>query len=188
MSASDPAQKFDPARAGEYQAQSRIALAGYDACHELAACMLAATVGPGAAAHILVVGAGGGAQEIVTAGKLEPAWRFTAVDPSQPMMDIAAARLEEHGLAGRTEAHLGYVDDLPDVRRFDAATLIGVLHHLPGDGAKRHILHAIVARLGLTRFGGSSALCVDHAAIRTRRRSKSKACGHSEEKVASQLW
>lgn len=147
MSASDPAQKFDPARAGEYQAQSRIALAGYDACHELAACMLAAAVGPGTTAHILVVGAGGGAQEIVTAGKLEPAWRFTAVDPSRPMMDIAAGRLEEHGLAGRTETHLGYVDGLPAVRRFDAATLIGVLHHLPGNAAKRHILHAIAARL-----------------------------------------
>ena len=147
MSASDPAQKFDPARAGEYQVQSRTALAGYDACHELAACMLATMVGPGTAAHILVVGAGGGAQEIVTAGKLEPAWRFTAVDPSRPMMDIAAAQLEAHGLAGRTETHLGYVDDLSDVRRFDAATLIGVLHHLPGDAAKRHILHAIAARL-----------------------------------------
>ncbi len=63
MASTDPAQKFDPARAGEYQAQSRIALAGYDACHELAACMLAAVVGPGTEAHVLVVGAGGGAQE-----------------------------------------------------------------------------------------------------------------------------
>ncbi len=62
MSSSDAAQKFDPARAGEYQTQSRIALAGYDACHELAASILAATVGPGTAAHILVVGAGGGAE------------------------------------------------------------------------------------------------------------------------------
>ncbi len=147
MSSSDAAQKFDPARAGEYQAQSRIALAGYDACHELAACMLAAVVGPGTEAHILVVGAGGGAQEIVTAGKLESAWRFTAVDPSQPMMNIAVAQLQQHGLDGRTETYLGYVDDLPDVRRFDAATLIGVLHHLPGDAAKRHILRAIAARL-----------------------------------------
>jgi tRNA (cmo5U34)-methyltransferase len=147
MSPPDPAQKFDPARASEYQAQSRIALAGYDACHELAACMLAAVVGPGTEAQVLVVGAGGGAQEIVMAGRLEPAWRFTAVDPSQPMMDIAVAQLQEHGLDGRTETHLGYVDDLPDVRRFGAATLIGVLHHLPGDAAKRRILSAIAARL-----------------------------------------
>jgi tRNA (cmo5U34)-methyltransferase len=139
MASTDPAQKFDPARAGEYQAQSRIALAGYDACHELAACMLVAVVGPGTDAHVLVVGAGGGAQEIVMAGGLEPAWHFTAVDPSQPMMDIAADQLALHGLSGRTETHLGYVDDLPDARRFDAATLIGVLHHLPGGAAKRHI-------------------------------------------------
>ena len=99
--------------------------------------MLAAVVGPGTAAHILVVGAGGGAQEIVTAGKLEPAWRFTAVDPSKPMVDIANAHLETHGLAGRTETHLGYVDDSLNARRCDAATLIGVLRHLPGDAAHR---------------------------------------------------
>ncbi len=80
-------------------------------------------------------------------GGLEPTWHFTAVDPSQPMMDIAAGQLAQHGLTGRTETHLGYVDDLPDARRFNAATLIGVLHHLPGDAAKRHILHSIAARL-----------------------------------------
>jgi tRNA (cmo5U34)-methyltransferase len=88
------AQKFDPARAGEYEQQSRIALAGYDACHELSACMLAAALGSGTSAQILVAGAGGGAREVVTAGLLEPNWRFTAVDPSQPMMDIAVARLK----------------------------------------------------------------------------------------------
>lgn len=143
----DAAAKFNPGRAGEYQAQSRIALAGYDACHELAACMLAAALGQGGSAHVLVVGAGGGAQEVLTAGALEPCWRFTAVDPSKPMMDIAVAQLERSGMLRRTEVQLGYVDDLPAERRFDAATLIGVLHHLPGGEAKRHILRAIAARL-----------------------------------------
>ncbi len=143
----DAAAKFDPARAGEYQAQSRIALAGYDACHELAACMLAAVLGQGSSAQVLVVGAGGGAQEVLTAGALEPTWRFTAVDPSQPMMDIAVAQLQRNGLAERTDLHLGYVDELPAERRYTAATLIGVLHHLPGDKAKQHILRSIAARL-----------------------------------------
>src|SRR5689334_17612708 len=141
------AQKFDPARANEYQVQSRIALAGYDACHELAACMLAAALGSGGRAHLLVAGAGGGAQEIVKAGALEPGWRFTAVDPSPPMMDIARARIEEAGLADRTEIRLGLVEDLPPERCFDGATLIGVLHHLAGDEAKRTLLSAIAARL-----------------------------------------
>ena len=147
VSSTSAADKFGPARANEYQAQSRIALAGYDACHELTACMLSATLGGNGAAHILVVGAGGGAQEIVAASKLGVDWRFTAVDPSQPMMDIAVAEVSRQGLATRTAFHLGYVDDLPSERRFSAATLIGVLHHQPGQEAKRKLLHAIASRL-----------------------------------------
>jgi tRNA (cmo5U34)-methyltransferase len=145
-SSTDSVQKFDPARANEYERQSRIGLAGYDSCHELAACMLAATLGTGSVAQILVAGAGGGAKEIVTAGALEPGWRFTAVDPSQPMLDLTIARLNESGLSARTEVHLGYVDDLPFEKRFDAATLIGVLHHLQGDDAKLAILRSLAAR------------------------------------------
>lgn len=144
---SDSARKFDPARAAEYETQSRIALAGYDACHELAACMLAAAIGGGGAARILVAGAGGGAREVVTAGALEPGWRFVAVDPSQPMLDLAVARLREKGLLERTEVVLGTVDDLPVEPAFDGATLIGVLHHLPGEPAKRDILRALALRL-----------------------------------------
>ena len=143
----DPAAKFDPARAGEYEQQSRVALAGYDACHELAACMLAAALGSGGVAQVLVAGAGGGAREIVIAGALEPQWRFMAVDPSQPMMDLAVARLTEAGLLNRTDVVLGTVDELPPDARFDAATLIGVLHHLPGDEAKRAILRSLALRL-----------------------------------------
>jgi tRNA (cmo5U34)-methyltransferase len=55
----ESASKFNPARAAEYEEQSRIALAGYDACHELAACMLAAKLGTGNRADILVAGVGG---------------------------------------------------------------------------------------------------------------------------------
>src|SRR4051812_50139876 len=101
------AAKFDPARAGEYEQQSRIALAGYDACHELAACMLAAVLGSGTEARILVAGAGGGAKEIVTAGALEPNWRFTAVGPSPPMMGPPFAPLTEGGLLKPTQGGFG---------------------------------------------------------------------------------
>lgn len=143
----DTAAKFDPLRAAEYEKQSRIALAGYDACHELAACMLTAALGPGSSATVLVAGAGGTGNEIVVAGALEPNWRFVAVDPSQPMLELALARIREAGLLGRTEPVLGVVADLPDEVRFDAATLVGVLHHLPGDAAKQAILRDIAQRL-----------------------------------------
>ncbi len=75
------AAKFDGARAGEYEEQSRIALAGYEACHELTACMLAAALGSGRPAHILVAGAGRGAKEVVTAPRSS---RAGASPPSTP--------------------------------------------------------------------------------------------------------
>jgi tRNA (cmo5U34)-methyltransferase len=96
---------------------------------------------------VLVVGAGGTAQEPVTAGKLEPTWHFTAVDPSQPMLDLAITKLHEYGFADRTHVHLGYVDNLPADDQFDAATLIGVLHHVPGDAVKQALLRSITSRL-----------------------------------------
>jgi len=103
------AAKFDRERAGAYEKQSRIALAGYDACHELSACMLVATLGTGTTASTLVVGAGGTAQEIITVGRLEPNWRFTAIDPSEPMLDLAVQRLK--------------ADCLPDASSFGSAML-----------------------------------------------------------------
>ena len=141
------ADKFDTSRANEYARQSRIALAGYDACHDLAACMLAATLGPVRGAKVLVVGAGGTAQEIIAMAALEPDWRFTAVDPSAPMLEAATQQLQANDLLGRTDVHLGHVEDLPAQASFDAATLIGVLHHLNGDDAKRQILRSVQARL-----------------------------------------
>ncbi|MFJ2382495.1 class I SAM-dependent methyltransferase [Pseudomonas protegens] len=143
----NPAEKFDRSRADEYARQSRIALAGYDACHDLAACMLAASLGEGRAAHILAVGAGGTAQEIIAMVSLEPGWRFTAVDPSAPMLETARQQLQAQGLLERTEVRLATVDELAADEPFDGATLIGVLHHLPGDEAKRQLLRAIARRL-----------------------------------------
>ncbi|MDP4023371.1 class I SAM-dependent methyltransferase [Methylobacterium sp. NEAU 140] len=140
------ASKFD-ARAAEYAEQSRIALAGYDACHELSACLLAARLGRGSRARLLVAGAGGTGQEILTTARLAPHWRYTAVDPSRPMLDGARASVAVAGLDARVDFRAGRVEDLPAGARFDAATLIGVLHHLPGDDAKRAILAALAARL-----------------------------------------
>ncbi|RON81115.1 class I SAM-dependent methyltransferase [Pseudomonas fluorescens] len=142
----NPAAKFDTSRASEYARQSRIALAGYDACHDLTACMLAASLGS-RPANILVVGAGGTAQEIIAMAALEPQWHFTAVDPSVPMLETATAQLQANDLLHRTQVLLGHVEDLPAAASFDAATLIGVLHHLNGDEPKRQILQAIQARL-----------------------------------------
>lgn len=141
------AAKFDASRAGEYARQSRIALAGYDACHELSACMLSASLGEGKPAHILVVGAGGTAGEIIAAATLEPLWSFVAVDPSQPMLELACTNIDESGIAERVKIVSGSVSDLDAAPLFDAAIMIGVLHHLPGDEAKHEILAETAKRL-----------------------------------------
>src|SRR5262245_27271260 len=158
---SDPASKFDGSRAGEYEQQSRIALAGYEACHELAACILVALLGHESSARLLIAGAGGGANEILMAGSMAPAWHFTAVDPSPPMMEIAVARLKERGLIDRADIVLGTIDAVSNEERFDAATLIGVLHHLPGNEAKRSILQALALRL---KAGAPLILACNHYA------------------------
>jgi tRNA (cmo5U34)-methyltransferase len=154
MSLPSSAAKFDPARANAYAEQSRIALAGYDACHELAACMLASAIHT-PDARILVAGAGGTGQEILVSAALEPHWHFTSVDPSAPMLALARANVEAAGFGARVQFVEGEVDTLPAGDRstppedtaFDGATLIGVLHHLPGDAAKAALLQAIARRL-----------------------------------------
>ncbi len=141
------AAKFDSSRAGEYARQSRIGLAGYDACHELSACMLSAALGEGRQARVLVVGAGGTAGEIIATARLEPKWSFVAVDPSPPMLDLARAHLVEAGVSHRVETVPGTVSGLDSAPPFDAAIMIGVLHHLSDDAAKQDILAQISMRL-----------------------------------------
>ncbi|MNY19134.1 bifunctional 3-demethylubiquinone-9 3-methyltransferase/ 2-octaprenyl-6-hydroxy phenol methylase [compost metagenome] len=109
--------------------------------------MLAASLGTTASAKILVVGAGGTAQEIIAMATLEPGWRFTAIDPSEPMLEAAKHQLKLNNLLERTDLHLGHIEDLDADQSYDAATLIGVLHHLEGDDAKHQLLQCIRAHL-----------------------------------------
>ncbi|WP_093165333.1 class I SAM-dependent methyltransferase [Variovorax sp. YR216] len=146
MTTADPIAKFDHSRATEYETQSRIALAGYDACHELSSCLLSASLGSGPK-HVLVAGAGGTGQEFLVMGKLEPRWTFVAADPSVPMLEQAMERVKGAGLSNRVERFDGAVESLPMTRMFDAATLIGVLHHVPSDEGKNSLLRDLSARL-----------------------------------------
>lgn len=146
MTQPDSTAKFDTSRAAEYETQSRIALAGYDACHDLAACLLAASLDDGPKS-VLVGGAGGTGQEILATARLRPQWRFTAADPSAPMLEQALGRVAAAGLADRVQGMPCAVEELPSGTVFDAATLIGVLHHIPDDADKQRLLGALSARL-----------------------------------------
>ncbi len=139
------AEKFNADRAADYDRQARIALAGYEAMHELTGGLLRAALGPDTERSLLIAGIGTG-QEVLVMAPEAPRWRFVAADPSPAMIEIAQARLAERGLLDRTTLVAAEVAGLPPDRH-DGATLIGVLHHLKGDHAKQAILAAIAERL-----------------------------------------
>jgi tRNA (cmo5U34)-methyltransferase len=60
-----------------------------------------------------------------------PGWRFDGVDPSQPMLDLAAQRLQSAGVSGdRVALHHGYVQGAP-AGPFDGATCLLTFHFVP---------------------------------------------------------
>jgi tRNA (cmo5U34)-methyltransferase len=96
---------------------------------------------PGAA-HVLVVGAGGGL-ELVALATARPAWRFTGVDPSPAMLDLA--REAARPFAERVALVDGTVDQAP-AGPFDGATCLLVLHFLER-GERLRTLREIHRRL-----------------------------------------
>lgn len=94
---------------------------------------------------ILVVGAGGGA-EIERFLPDNPGWRVSGVDPSQDMLDLAAAKADSLGVRHQVKLMRGTVDDAPNDQRFNAATCLFVLHFLP-DAAKLALLRGMAQRI-----------------------------------------
>src|SRR5262245_22858989 len=97
-------------------------------------------------AALLVVGAGTG-MEIGTFAPRHPSWQLTAVDPIPEMIRTTMAVAEALDVAARVTPFTGTVDLLPETPRFDAATIINVLHFLPDDGSKTELLRSVATRL-----------------------------------------
>lgn len=94
------------------------------------------------AAHMLVVGAGGGLETKALA-EAQPGWYFTGVDPSPAM--LALARQTVMPFADRVNLLEGTVDQAP-AGPFDGASCLLTLHHI--DRSERlHTLREIRHRL-----------------------------------------
>lgn len=92
--------------------------------------------------HVLVVGAGGGL-EIKAMAQLRSNWRFTGVDPSTPMLDIARQTTSLY--SDRIDFLLGTIDQVP-AGPFDGATCLLTLHFL--DRSERlHTLREVRRRM-----------------------------------------
>ncbi|MEM9014975.1 MAG: class I SAM-dependent methyltransferase [Pseudomonadota bacterium] len=116
---------------------------GYFTMHQMAAQLINEHVDD--AAHILVLGAGGGL-DLVSLGQYSPGWRFTGVDPSKAMLDEARNTIKAAGMTARANLVEEYIPDAPS-GPFDAATCMLTLHFVGGDDAKLAVLKAIRARL-----------------------------------------
>ena len=117
----------NPAAVASYAANAPRKVPGLADLHRMVMLLLAEEA-PGDA-HILVVGAGGG-METRAMAEAQPAWRFTGVDPSPAMLELARQTLTP--FADRVDLIQGTTDQAP-AGLFDGAICLLTLHHLGRD-------------------------------------------------------
>ncbi len=135
---------FDGDYGERYEALARRVIPGYVTLFPMVSAVIDPELSVGA--RVLVVGAGTGI-ELVNFKKIRPDLRLYGVDPSRQMLELARRRVAETGRTEGISFQLGYAADVPPTPRFDAATLINVLHFVPDDGSKAALLRDIARRL-----------------------------------------
>jgi tRNA (cmo5U34)-methyltransferase len=135
---------FNTEKSLAYDQQIRMSLPGYEGMHEMVHAFL--TDALPAEAHILVAGVGTG-MELVTLGKRQPNWRFTAFDLSGEMLSACRSTVKKAGIEARVSLIEGKVDALPGDCRFDAATSLLVSHFIVDDTDRRQYFASIARRV-----------------------------------------
>ncbi len=111
-------------------------------------------------ARILCVGVGTG-DELIYHASRNPGWRFTAVEPSGPMLDVCRQRAEKEGVASRCTFHEGYLGSLPFIEPQDAATCFLVSQFFLEESERSTFFNGIAERLKPNGLLASADLASD---------------------------
>jgi len=141
MKSPEPAIVFDQERASSYDQQFDALAPIRDALHLQIRIILSELP---VDANILCVGVGTGA-ELIYLAQAFPQWRFTAVEPAAPMLDICRHKTEAISIASRCTFHQGYLDSLPSSDAFQAATCLLVSHFFIQSHERSHFFQQIAA-------------------------------------------
>ena len=136
--------EFDRKIATEYDKGIRRNLPTYDPMLRLSQTFLRANLRENAS--LLIIGGGGG-NELKAFGPTNPGWKFTAVDPSTAMLEVAKTKVKQMEIQHRVELINGTILDIPQEDSFDAATCILVLHFIPDVDEKLALLKKIRSHL-----------------------------------------
>lgn len=159
MQSQEPHVAFGPEHAAAYDQRFAKLAALRDALHMLISAVFADLP---VEARILCVGAGTGHELIYLAQKF-PQWRFAVVEPSAPMLEICRRKAEECGITSRCVFHEGYLDSLPPMAAFDAATSLLVSQFILAPEARAGFFRAIADRLRPGGYLASADLASDTA-------------------------
>jgi tRNA (cmo5U34)-methyltransferase len=103
----------------------------------------------------------GTGSELIDLAQTFPQWKFTAVEPAAPMLDICRQKADEYGIASRCTFHEGYLDSLPASDPFHAATCLLVSQFFIQQEERRNFFRQIAARLLPDGYLVSSDLASD---------------------------
>jgi tRNA (cmo5U34)-methyltransferase len=146
----------DPAIVGRYTETAPRSVPGFADLQRMALILLSEHATEGT--EIVVLGAGGGL-EVKAFAEARPEWSFVGIDPSRPMLDLAATVLGPIGSQVRW-VH-GYAADAP-LGPFAGATCLFTFHFL-SRAERQRVLRELRKRLK----PGAPLVVAHHCAVRT---------------------